>query len=53
VTTLMYVGFLVGPATVGGLAELTTLPASLAAVAGLALVLALLCAVVRLPARSS
>jgi MFS family permease len=51
VTTLMYLGFLVGPAAVGGLAELTTLPASLAAVAGLASVLALLFAVVRLPAR--
>jgi predicted MFS family arabinose efflux permease len=49
VTTLMYLGFLVGPAAVGGLAQLETLPLSLGAVAGLALVLALLCAVVRLP----
>lgn len=49
VTTLMYLGFLVGPAVVGGLAELTTLRASLAAVAGLAFLLAFLFAAVRLP----
>jgi MFS family permease len=53
VTTLMYLGFLVGPALVGGLAELATLRASLAAVAALALLLAFLCAVVRLPAARS
>jgi MFS family permease len=49
-TTLMYLGFLVGPAAVGGLAELTTLRFSLGAVAALALLLAVLFAVVRLPA---
>lgn len=49
VTTLMYLGFLVGPALVGGLAELATLRASLLGVAALALLLAFLCAVVRLP----
>ncbi|HVD24550.1 MAG TPA: MFS transporter [Gaiellaceae bacterium] len=49
VTTLMYLGFLVGPAAVGGLAQLETLRISLGAVALLALVLAILCAVVRLP----
>jgi MFS family permease len=49
VTTLMYLGFLVGPAAVGGLAQLETLPISLGAVALLALLLAVLCAVVRLP----
>jgi MFS family permease len=50
VTTLMYLGFLVGPAAVGGLAELATLRASLAAVAGLAVLLSLVLAVVRFPA---
>jgi MFS family permease len=49
VTTLMYLGFLVGPAAVGGLAQLETLPISLGAVAVLAVLLAVLCAVVRLP----
>jgi MFS family permease len=49
VTTLMYLGFLVGPAAVGGFAEVTTLRVSLGAVAGLALLLALMFAVVRLP----
>src|SRR5215218_9404331 len=49
VTTLMYLGFLVGPAAVGGVAQLTSLQASLAAVAGLAFLLALLFSVVRLP----
>jgi len=48
-TTLMYLGFLVGPAAVGGIAELSTLRTSLAAVAALALLLALPFAVVRLP----
>jgi uncharacterized membrane protein YoaK (UPF0700 family) len=50
-TTLMYLGFLVGPAAVGGLAEVTTLPYSLGAVAALAFALSLLFAVVRLPER--
>jgi MFS family permease len=49
-TTLMYLGFLVGPAAVGGIAELATLRASLGGVAALALLLASLFAVVRLPA---
>jgi MFS family permease len=48
-TTLMYLGFLVGPAAVGGVAELTTLPVSLGVVAALAFVLAGLFAVVRFP----
>jgi MFS family permease len=50
-TTLMYLGFLVGPAAVGGLAELATLRLSLTAVAGLALLLSLLFALVPLPRR--
>jgi MFS family permease len=49
VTTLMYLGFLVGPAAVGGLAQVETLRVSLTAVAALALLLAGLCALVRLP----
>jgi MFS family permease len=49
VTTLMYLGFLVGPAAVGGLAELATLRSSLTSVAALALVLAVLFALVPLP----
>jgi len=49
VTTLMYLGFLVGPAAVGGLAELSTLRISLGSVAALAFLLTLLFAVVRLP----
>jgi len=49
-TTLMYLGFLVGPAAVGGLAELTTLRASLGSVAAVALLLMLLFTVVRFPA---
>ena len=53
VTTIMYLGFLVGPAAVGGVAELATLRISLGAVAGLALLLSLLSAVVRLPGRPS
>jgi MFS family permease len=51
VTTLMYLGFLVGPAAVGGLADLTTLRISLASVAALAFVLSLLFVRVRLPGR--
>jgi hypothetical protein len=42
VTTIAYLGFLVGPAVVGLLADAATLRASLAAVAGVALGLALL-----------
>ena len=42
VTTIAYLGFLVGPAAVGLLASATTLPTSLAAVAGVALALAFL-----------
>ena len=53
VTTLAYLGFLVGPAAVGALAGITTLRTSLTAVAGLAFVLALLLAAVRLPRRAS
>ena len=48
-TTMMYLGFLVGPAAVGGVAEATSLRASLTAVAGLAFVLSLAFSVVRLP----
>jgi MFS family permease len=50
-TTLMYLGFLVGPAAVGGLADATTLRTSLAGVAALGLLLAGLAAVIRLPPR--
>jgi predicted MFS family arabinose efflux permease len=50
-TTLMYLGFLVGPAAVGGLAELATLRSSLGGVAALAFLLGVLFAVVRLPGR--
>jgi hypothetical protein len=42
VTTIAYLGFLVGPAVVGLVADATTLRASLAAVAAVALLLALL-----------
>jgi MFS family permease len=50
VTTLMYLGFLAGPAAVGGLAQLQTLRFSLGAVAALALVLGIsLLTIVRLP----
>jgi MFS family permease len=49
VTTLMYLGFLVGPAAVGGLADATTLRASLGGVAALGVLLAALAAVIRLP----
>jgi fucose permease len=51
VTTLMYLGFLVGPAAVGGLAELATLRVSLGAVGALAFLLTLLFALVHLPGR--
>jgi MFS family permease len=50
-TTLMYLGFLVGPAAVGGLAEAATLRTSLGGVAVLAFLLGVLFAVVRLPGR--
>jgi predicted MFS family arabinose efflux permease len=42
VTTIAYLGFLIGPAVVGLLADATTLPASLAAAAAIALALAAL-----------
>ena len=48
-TTLMYLGFLVGPAVVGGLAEAASLRASLAVVAALAFALGVLFAFVPLP----
>jgi MFS family permease len=51
VTTLAYLGFLVGPAVVGAVSEATSLRVSLAFVAALALLLAALFAVVRLPTR--
>jgi MFS family permease len=51
VTTLMYLGFLLGPAVVGGLAEVADLRISLGGVGALALVLAVLLLVVPLPAR--
>jgi len=50
-TTLMYLGFVVGPAAVGGLADATSLRTSLAGVAALGLLLAALAAVIRLPPR--
>jgi MFS family permease len=53
VTTLMYFGFLVGPAAVGGVAQLTTLRVSLAGVACLAFLLAVVFALVRLPMEDS
>jgi predicted MFS family arabinose efflux permease len=49
-TTVMYLGFLVGPAAVGGLAELTNLQAALGSVAALALLLMLLFTSIRFPA---
>jgi MFS family permease len=49
VTTLAYLGFLLGPAAVGGLAELESLRISLGVVAALGLLLAVLFAAVRLP----
>jgi MFS family permease len=51
-TTLMYLGFLVGPAVVGGVAQLTNLRASLGSVAVVALLLMLLFTVVRFPSPS-
>jgi hypothetical protein len=51
VTTIAYLGFLVGPAAVGGIAGLTDLSTSLTVVAGLAVVLALGAVLVPLPAR--
>ena len=42
VTTIAYLGFLVGPAAVGLLASAATLETSLAAVAGVAVALAIL-----------
>jgi len=45
----MYLGFLVGPAVVGGLADATTLRTSLGGVAALGVLLAILAAVIRLP----
>jgi MFS family permease len=42
VTTIAYLGFLVGPAAVGLMADATTLRASLAAAAGVAVLLAVL-----------
>jgi MFS family permease len=53
VTTVAYLGFLVGPAAVGALSEATTLRISLGAVAALAFLLALLSALVPLPRRYS
>jgi len=49
VTTIAYLGFLLGPAAVGGLATATDLPASLTAVAGLAAALCLAAAMLPLP----
>jgi MFS family permease len=51
VTTLMYLGFLVGPAVVGGLADVASLRISLGSVGILALLLAFLFVVVPLPER--
>jgi MFS family permease len=53
VTTLMYLGFLFGPAVVGGVADIANLRISLGGVGVLALLLALLFLVVPLPARRS
>ena len=52
-TTLAYLGFLVGPAVVGAVAEAANLRISLGVVAALALLLALLFALVPLPRRYS
>jgi MFS family permease len=51
VTTLAYLGFLVGPAAVGGVASATDLETSLTVVAGLAAASAVMVAVVPLPRR--
>lgn len=48
VTTIAYLGFLLGPAAVGGLATATDLPTSLTAVAGLAAALCLAAAMLPL-----
>jgi hypothetical protein len=48
-TTLMYVGFIAGPAVVGGIAEATTLRVSLGGVAVLAVLLSVTFLVVRYP----
>ena len=48
-TTLMYLGFLVGPAVVGGVAEATTLRVSLSGVAVVAMLLSATFLVVRYP----
>ncbi len=53
VTTLAYLGFLIGPAAVGGLAAAASLRTSLTAVAGLAVVLAAAVVVAPLPRRLS
>ncbi|MEA2496989.1 MAG: hypothetical protein QOJ29_4900, partial [Thermoleophilaceae bacterium] len=42
VTTIAYLGFVIGPATVGLLADVTSLRASLASVSAVALLLAVL-----------
>jgi MFS family permease len=52
-TTLMYLGFLVGPAVVGGVAAATTLRTSLAGVAALGLLVTALAAMIRLPSRET
>ena len=51
-TTVMYLGFLVGPVAVGALADTTTLRTSLGSVAALGVLLAILAAVIRLPSRT-
>ncbi len=53
VTTIAYLGFLVGPAAVGGIAAATDLETSLTVVAGLAALLAVVVAAVPLPRRRS
>jgi MFS family permease len=50
-TTIMYLGFLVGPAAVGGVAAATTLATALGFVAALSLMLAALAALIRLDPR--
>jgi MFS family permease len=52
-TTIMYLGFLVGPAVVGGMAEATSLRLSLGGVALLAWLLSVLFLVVRYPTARS
>ena len=53
VTSIAYLGFLVGPAAVGGIAVLADLPTSLMVVAGLAVGLAVIVALAPLPRRRS